>query len=107
RRTIYFFCAFCELCVVRDPSGARGGVRGDREHLVVRQVGDDRLHQIRPHTLARAALRVEQLADGVARRAAGDTRDWTETLQIRTVADRALRRLVAAGRDQRFALFDT
>src|SRR5574341_932170 len=48
---------------------ARGGVRSDRHHIFFTQLGDDRLHQLRPRPIANAVLNVEELADDVARRA--------------------------------------
>ena len=41
---------------------ARRGVRGDRQHVRVGQLGDDRLHQIGPDAFAGALLHVVQLA---------------------------------------------
>src|SRR5262249_15563814 len=71
------------------------------------QVGDDRFHEVGPHALSRALLHVVQLAHGVARRPSGDSGYGSETFQISTMADAALRRLAAsAGRRERFALLD-
>ena len=43
----------------------RSGIRGNREHVVVCEIGDDRRHQIAPDPGTRPLLHVVQLADDI------------------------------------------
>src|SRR5687767_7649192 len=68
----------------------RGGERGHGRHVLHRHAGDDRLHEFGPRAAPRTGLHVEELAHGVARRAAGQRRHRSDAFEVRTVAGRAL-----------------
>src|SRR3954454_12370213 len=99
--------------VMRDNNVARmlwlagGRVGRDRDHVAVGQPRDGRAPEIGPEPAPPAPLHVDELADLVARRAAGDARHRSEPPQVVAVAEGAPdRAAAAAGRDQRFAAVD-
>src|SRR5208282_6666223 len=75
-----------------------------RDHVALRQLGDDGLHKLDAYALARAALHVVELAEYVSCRPSDDRRAFTQAFEILSVAERAGDGLtVAAGGGQRFA----
>ena len=82
---------------------ARAQIGGDRNHVLHRQLLDNRPHQRGRDAGARTGFHVVELAHDISGRAARDRRHLAETLQRLAMTDQARDGLAAiAGRHQRF-----
>src|SRR5258705_13967555 len=86
---------------------ARRHVSDEIDHILVGKFRDNALHQRDRRAFAGARLDVVELAKEIIGSASGQTRHVAETLEFRTVADRALNGLaVSTGHGQGLALLD-
>src|SRR4051812_47752800 len=76
------------------------------DHVIGGQFFDDRFHEARPLAFTESLLHVEQLANDVTRRSAGESGNRTESFQICAMADTALGGLVGRSRHESLPFFE-
>src|SRR3954467_507272 len=85
----------------------RGGVRGEDDHVVERELLDRRFHERAGEAGADAVLEFVELAHEVRRGAAGDAGNRTKAFQVWAMANGALEGAAgASGRGELFAFLN-